>query len=95
MFPHPRIPRAALLAAGLALATLPARAANPPPFKADLDRLHSADVRTYRAVKPTKKELQWSRIPWLTDLNAALKLAKKEKRPLFLWVSGDDPLERC
>jgi hypothetical protein len=88
------LPTRALLAA-IALATILAGAAEPPPFKADLDRLPSADARRYRAIQPTKKELQWSQIPWLTDLNEALKLARKEKRPLFLWVSGDDPLERC
>lgn len=46
-------------------------------------------------IKPTADELRWQRIPWLTDLAAAQQVARKEGRPLLLWVTGDDPLERC
>jgi hypothetical protein len=46
-------------------------------------------------VKPTAKELAWLQIPWVLDLNAAQSTAKAERRPIFLWVTGDDPLERC
>ena len=38
---------------------------------------------------------KWKKIPWLTDLAEGVELAKKEKRPLFLWVAADPPLERC
>jgi hypothetical protein len=31
----------------------------------------------------------------MQDLDVAVKQAKKEKRPLFIWVAGDEPLERC
>ena len=34
-------------------------------------------------------------IPWLLDLEKGIRLARKEKRPVLIWVSGDDPLERC
>jgi hypothetical protein len=40
-------------------------------------------------------ELNWQRIPWLSDLAEAIGVAKAENRPLLLWVAGDDPLERC
>jgi len=47
------------------------------------------------AIKPTAAELNWQKIPWLTDLGQAQLVARQEKRPIFLWVTGDDPLERC
>lgn len=47
------------------------------------------------AVKPTAGELRWQKIPWLTDLGQAQAVAREEKRPILLWVTGDDPLERC
>jgi hypothetical protein len=40
-------------------------------------------------------ELKWQRIPWLVDLPGAIRQARAEARPLLLFVSGDDPLERC
>jgi hypothetical protein len=39
--------------------------------------------------------LRWQEIPWLTDLNEGIRVARAEKRPLLIWASGDDPLERC
>lgn len=44
---------------------------------------------------PHPGELKWQQIPWLTDLQAAIRQAKVEKRPLLLFVSGDEPLEKC
>jgi hypothetical protein len=47
------------------------------------------------AIKPTSEELRWQKIPWVTDLAEGQRLAQTEGRPLFIWVTGDDPLERC
>lgn len=47
------------------------------------------------AIKPAASELRWQQIPWLTDLAEGQRLAQKERHPIFLWVTGDDPLERC
>jgi hypothetical protein len=47
------------------------------------------------AIKPTAKELEWLAVPWVLNLAEAQKMAREEKRPIFLWVTGDDPLERC
>lgn len=47
------------------------------------------------AIKPTPGELAWLGVPWVLDLAEARKTAREEKRPIFLWVTGDDPLERC
>ena len=46
-------------------------------------------------VKPSAKELTWLRVPWVLNLAEAQKAAREEKRPIFLWATGDDPLERC
>ena len=46
-------------------------------------------------IKPSPGELKWQQIPWMTDFAAAQASARAERRPLFLWVTGDDPLERC
>jgi hypothetical protein len=51
--------------------------------------------RVAEVVKPTAEELKWQRIPWMTDLAEGQRMAQRERRPLFLWVTGDDPLERC
>ena len=47
------------------------------------------------AIKPAPRELTWLAVPWVLDLAEARKMAREEKRPIFLWVTGDDPLERC
>jgi hypothetical protein len=47
------------------------------------------------AIKPAASELKWQRIPWVLDLARGAEAAKRENRPIFLWVTGDDPLERC
>ena len=62
---------------------------------ADLDRLAPTDRRYYEAIKPIESEVRWRQIPWMQDLSAAVEQAKKEKRPVLIWVSGDEPLERC
>jgi hypothetical protein len=47
------------------------------------------------AVKPTASELTWQKIPWELDLDKGYRDATRENRPLLLWTTGDDPLERC
>ena len=47
------------------------------------------------AIKPAPRELTWLGVPWILNLAEAQKMAREEKRPIFLWVAGDDPLERC
>jgi hypothetical protein len=46
-------------------------------------------------IKPSASELKWQRIPWLMDLAQGQRVAQAERRPILLWVTGDDPLERC
>ena len=68
------------------------------PAKSDgnVERLPPDAARVYAAIKTAQSgEFKWQQIPWLLDLEEGIRLAKKEKRPLLLFVSGDEPLERC
>jgi hypothetical protein len=61
-----------------------------------VEHLRGDAARMYGFVKtPHPGELKWQQIPWLTDLPEALRQARAERRPLVLFVSGDDPLEKC
>ena len=73
-----------LLALGNVLGT---RAADEPPAE--------ALARRATLIKPAADELRWQQIPWLIDLAEGQKRARAEGRPILLWVTGDDPLERC
>jgi len=49
---------------------------------------------------PTKEQLRYQEIPWVHDLADALKIARMEHRPVFLWGYGgrarpDNGLEGC
>jgi hypothetical protein len=52
-------------------------------------------ARRATLIRPAANELRWQQIPWRTDLVAGQKCARTEGRPILLWVTGDDPLERC
>jgi hypothetical protein len=47
------------------------------------------------AIKPTAPELAWLAVPWVLNLAEAQTMAREETRPILLWATGDDPLERC
>src|SRR5262249_13655503 len=56
--------------------------------------------RLIAAVKRTPAELRWQQVPWEIDLQEAIDMARKEKRPIFFWAAGGRnrdgvPLERC
>ena len=54
------------------------------------------DYRLYAETTLFPQPTRWrDAIPWVLDLEEGIRLAKQEKRPLLLWTSGDDPLERC
>ena len=61
----------------------------------DPQQSDQALVKRAAVIKPAAEELRWQQIPWVTDLTEGQRLAKAEGRPIFLWVTGDDPLERC
>ena len=50
--------------------------------------------------RPGDRDFTWREIPWYDAPAAALKQARDEKRPLFVWLAGGrdrdgSPLERC
>ena len=86
--------RSAALCLALGVATLRADT-RPVSSKEDLTRLPAAAAALYRDVTLFPRPTKYRETPWLLDLDEGIKLAKEEKRPLLLWTSGDDPLERC
>ncbi|MBX9628651.1 MAG: hypothetical protein K2X82_32940 [Gemmataceae bacterium] len=51
-------------------------------------------------IRPAARDLAWRQIPWDIDPAVALKAARDEQRPLFVWLAGGrkrdgSPLERC
>lgn len=61
----------------------------------DLGALPANAAQIYKDTTLFPREAKWLAIPWTNDLKKSIGVAKEEKRPLLIWVSGDDPLERC
>jgi len=55
----------------------------------------AADLIYKYVKKQDGRQLAWQRIPWLVDIPEAIRQSKAENRPVLLWASGNDPLERC
>jgi hypothetical protein len=81
--------RLLLALAFVMLPALPATAGDP--LTAEMDALY----RMAKVVRLDEAVLRWREIPWYADINEGLKVANEEKRPVFLFVSVDDPLCRC
>ncbi len=47
------------------------------------------------AVRATAAEMNFTKMPWVTDVFDAFRLANDEKRPVFLYVVTGNPLEDC
>jgi len=43
-------------------------------------------------IKPTKKELAWSQIPWRSTFYDGLIDSEKDQKPMLLWVMNGHPL---
>jgi hypothetical protein len=61
----------------------------------DRARLPAWEASACKLIVLDERETKWQQIPWTRDLEKAVKQAREEKRPLLLWVTGDEPLERC
>jgi hypothetical protein len=61
----------------------------------DVPQLPKEAAQLYADTTLFPRPAKWLTIPWLLDLNEGLRVAKAENRPILLWASGDDPLERC
>jgi hypothetical protein len=99
---HPKLAAASLLVL-LIVGTVPAREESspivaPPRPDSGIDACQlsaEAGVVHRYVTRPLPGELRWQQIPWLLDLDEAMRQAKDENRPLLLFVSGDEPLGRC
>jgi hypothetical protein len=86
------LPGAAALVPVLAPAASPAARA-PAPATGDVKSWVDARVES---VQPSAAERRFDEIGWLTDIRAALALAKKNDRPVFLFThDGRMALGRC
>ncbi len=91
-------PTVALLTLAVASLVSPSTRADVRPVstKEDVARLPAPAARLYAETTQFLRPTKWrDAIPWLLDLDEGIRLAKAEKRPLLIWTSGDDPLERC
>jgi hypothetical protein len=70
-------------------------AASSQPKEQSGDKAHKELFRRVEALRPAPELLRWRQIPWMTDLVAAQRAAKEEKRLLLIWASGDEPFGRC
>tara|TARA_B100000427_G_scaffold114072_1_gene94612 strand:- start:185 stop:442 length:258 start_codon:yes stop_codon:yes gene_type:complete len=43
-------------------------------------------------IKPTKDELSWTQIPWLTTFYDGLIESDRQQKPVLLWVMNGHPL---
>ena len=43
-------------------------------------------------IKPTRKEIAWAQIPWLTTFYDGLVESDRTQKPLLLWVMNGHPL---
>jgi len=46
-------------------------------------------------IRATPGESIWQQIPWVFSVTEGQKLAQAEKRPIFLWMLDENPIERC
>jgi hypothetical protein len=92
MKPRFAVPLGSLLF--LAVLAGPSRSGDPEERKAFIDSAVALAAKM-DATKPRPDEVRWLQIPWMLDLTEAAKASKAEDRPLLIWVSGDEPLERC
>jgi|GEM_PF-1963246 hypothetical protein len=56
------------------------------------DRTFAA-VRAYAAPRPS--DLQFIRLPWHSNLVSAVNQARKEDKPILLWMYFGDPRSQC
>jgi hypothetical protein len=66
-----------------------------PVAAADLPREPAEITHWLEAIRQPPEMTRWQRIPWVTSLPEGFRLARQEKRPLLVWGSDDDPLDRC
>lgn len=56
-----------------------------PPHPQAFETLHAT-------IRPKPEELQWTQIPWESDLWEARRKAAQMNRPMFIWAMNGNPL---
>ena len=51
--------------------------------------------QTAAKVRATSAEMNFIKLPWITDLLDGFKIASQEKRPVFLFLQTGDALDDC
>jgi len=46
----------------------------------------------YDFIKPSKKDLEWKKIPWVTSFEEGVEESIKQEKPILLWVMNGHPL---
>ncbi len=64
-------------------------------FRSDAARLSPQAAAVWKRLQKQPGELMWQQIPWLEDLPEAFRQAKAENRPVLVWATDNDPLDRC
>ena len=54
----------------------------------------ASELKT-KADAVTASEMNFTTIPWVTDLFEGFQQARKEQRPVFLYMITGDPLDDC
>jgi hypothetical protein len=81
---------------GFLVATTARADVRPVSAKEDVARLPGPSAQLYADTTLFPQPTRWrDAIPWGLDLDEGVRSARSEKRPVLIWVSGDDPLERC
>ena len=50
--------------------------------------------RIAAVARPRTDEVKWQRVPWIVDLAEGQRVARAERRPIFLWATAGT-LARC
>ena len=53
---------------------------------------HEQFADLHLLIQPTREESRWTRIPWLTSLWEARRLAAAKGKPILLWEMDGHPL---
>lgn len=66
------------------------------PFSAENESTFPSRIaQRAQLLRPSAAELRWQEIPWLNSLVEARETAQKERRPILIWATDDNPFGRC
>lgn len=48
--------------------------------------------KLFRSILPREEELAWQKIPWRSELGAAVEEAHRQDKPILFWAMNGHPL---